>query len=301
MHTHAKPPHRVLAAAIVLTLGFAIIELLGGLWSNSLALLSDAGHMGSDALALAISAFAAWIALKPASDKHTFGLGRAEVIAAWISSLLMFIISIIVIVEAINRLHSPTPIKGPTVMVIAFIGMLINIYIAWLLSRSEQTLNIRAAMLHVLSDLLGSLAALISGAVVTFTNWIQIDPILSILIAVLIMFSSLQLLKESLTVLMEGTPRNISIKSVRKNMLEINTVISIHDLHIWTLSSGKVVLSSHVVIEDMQQWEKTLKQLHLMLRNNYHIEHLTLQPEVHLHASATNKDCLTPNKEGNHD
>ncbi|MDF1760362.1 MAG: cation diffusion facilitator family transporter [Coxiellaceae bacterium] len=298
MHMHAKPPHRVLIAAIILTFGFALVELAGGLWSNSLALLSDAGHMGSDALALGIAAFAAWIALKPPSDKHTFGLGRAEVIAAWLSSLLMFVISIVVIVEAVKRFHNPHPIDGPVVMVIAFIGMLVNIYIAWLLSKSEQTLNIRAAMLHVLSDLLGSLAALVSGAVVTFTHWIEIDPILSILIAVLIMFSSVQLLKESLAVLMEGTPRNISISKVKQSMLSIPAIESLHDLHIWTLSSGRIVLSAHVVIETMECWEHVLQELHQILRNDYHIEHVTLQPELHIHV--IDKACAS-SKGQNHD
>ncbi len=296
MHQHAKPPHRVLIAAIVITLAFAAIELLGGLWANSLALISDAGHMGSDSLAFAISALAAWLALKPASDKHTFGLSRAEVIAAWFSSLLMFAISIMIIVEAINRLHQPSAIKGPTVMVIAFIGLLANIYIAWLLSRTEQTLNIRAAMLHVLSDLLGSLAALVSGAVVTYTHWVKIDPILSILIAVLIMLSSINLLRESMSVLMEGTPRHIDAASVRRDMLDLATVLSLHDLHIWTLSSGKTILSCHIVIKDMSYWTSTLQQLHLLLRNNYQIEHMTLQPEL----SAAN-DCITQSTEHSHD
>ncbi len=299
MHMHAKPPHKVLIAAIILTFIFALVELAGGLWSNSLALLSDAGHMGSDALALGIAAFAAWISLKPPSDKHTFGLGRAEVIAAWLSSLLMFVISIVVIIEAIDRFHNPHAINGPIVMIIASIGMIINIYIAWLLSKSEQTLNIRAAMLHVLSDLLGSLAALVSGAVVTFTHWIEIDPILSILIAVLIMFSSVQLLKESLAVLMEGTPRHINIRSVKNSMLAIQSIESLHDLHIWTLSSGRTVLSAHVVIENMECWENTLQTLHKTLRDEYHIEHVTLQPELHMHV--VDKTCAAPAKEHKHD
>lgn len=292
MHMHAKPPHKVLIAAIVLTLGFAVVELFGGLWSNSLTLLSDAGHMGSDALALSISAFAAWIALKPPSDKHTFGLGRAEVIAAWISSLLMFVISVAVIVEAIKRFHNPHAINGMTVMVVAFIGLLVNIYIAWLLSRSQQTLNIRAAMLHVLSDLLGSVAALISGAVVYFTHWIEIDPILSILIAVLIMFSSVQLLKESLAVLMEGTPRNLNIKQIKQSILAIQSVDSLHDFHVWTLSSGIIVLSAHIVIDKMDCWEHVLKETNAMLRNTYHIKHVTLQPELHIHL--IDETCIAP-------
>lgn len=292
MHQHAKPAHRVLVVAIVLTLGFAVVECIGGFWANSLALLSDAGHMASDSLALSISAFAAWLALKPASDNHTFGFSRAEVIAAWISSLLMIVLSVVIVVEAIERLHQPSSIKGPAVMLIAFIGLLVNIYIAWLLSRSEQTLNIRAAMLHVLSDVLGSLAALVSGAVVTYTHWLKIDPILSIVIAALILFASLRLWYESLTVLMERVPRHIDTARVRQDILNLSTVVSLHDLHIWTLSSGKIILSCHITISTMPSWATTLQQLHQLLRDKYHIEHMTLQPE--LTAQPNKANCSTP-------
>lgn len=276
---HAKPPHKVLIAAIILTFSYAIVEGIGGWWSGSLALLGDAGHMASDALALTISAFAAWIAIKPPSDSHTYGLGRAEVIAAWISSLLMVILSIAIIVEAVARFQQPQIVKGGSVMIIAFIGMLINIYIAWLLSRSEQTLNIRAAMLHVLADLLGTVTALISGAVIYFTGWVDIDPILSIVISLLIMFSSVQLLRESFTVLMEGTPRHIEVSTVKKSLCETDNVYAIHDLHIWTLSSGTIVLTAHVVMLDMSHWQKTLNTIGKVLRDRFHIEHITIQPE----------------------
>jgi cobalt-zinc-cadmium efflux system protein len=309
MHMHARPPHKVLFIAIFLTLGFGIVEAFGGWWSGSLALLGDAGHMGSDSLALAISAFAAWIAIKPPSDKHTFGLGRAEVLAAWFSSLLMFVISIAVLVEAIKRFQSPHEVKGGYVMVIAFIGLLINLYIAWLLSRSEQTINVRAAMLHVLSDVLGSVAALVSGAVIYYTGWLPIDPILSILISILIMLSSIQLLRESMSVLMEGVPRNIDINQVSLKMQACDQVLSIHDLHIWTLSSGRVVLSSHVVLSALGNWDSVLSELRLTLRNKFHIEHVTLQPELNLQAGSATvapTGCACPadpphDKEHNHD
>jgi cobalt-zinc-cadmium efflux system protein len=280
MHMHSRPPHKVLFAAIFLTFGFAIIEAIGGLWSNSLTLLGDAGHMVSDSLALAIAAFAAWIAIKPPSNRHTYGFGRAEVIAAWLSSLLMFVICVAIIIEAVKRMEAPVVVHGATVMIIAFIGMLLNISIAWLLSRSEQTLNVRAAMLHVLGDILGSAAALVSGAVIYFTHWMLIDPILSILIALLILFSTVQLLRESLAILMEGVPRNIDVQKVKHSMGDIDGVVSIHDLHIWTLSSGMIVLSCHVALNALDQWSQILDQLRIMLRDHYHIEHVTLQPEL---------------------
>ena len=224
-HSHgASAPHRVLVIAIFIIFGFAIIEAIGGWWANSLALLGDAGHMASDALALVIAAFAAWVSTKPPSKKHSYGLGRAEVVAAWFSSLLMVVISIAIIIEAVERIHTPEHVKGGIVIVIAFIGMLINLLVAWMLARGERTLNIRAALLHVMGDLLGSLAALVSGAVIYFTHWYPIDPILSILIGVLIMISSLHLLRESLLVLMEGVPGHINYEEVSECMSSIDGV-----------------------------------------------------------------------------
>ena len=279
-HTHgASAPHRVLILAIVLVFVFAIVEALGGLWANSLALLGDAGHMGSDALALGIAAFAAWISQKPPSHKHSYGLGRAEVVGAWISSLLMIIISIAVIVEAIERINNPSPVNGAVVMVIAFIGLLVNLFVAWLLARGERTLNIRAALLHVMSDVLGSIAALISGAVIYFTHWFPIDPILSIVIGILILLSSLRLLRESLLVLMEAVPGHIDFNEVFQLLSEVEGVKAIHDLHIWTLSSGKVSLSAHIDIHEMSSWMEVLNRLTTLLREQYHIKHITLQPE----------------------
>lgn len=279
-HSHGRSaPHHVLVIAIFFIFGFAIVEALGGWWANSLALLSDAGHMVSDALALLIAAFAAWLAQKPPSKKHSYGLGRAEVVAAWFSSLLMVIISIAVIVEAIERIHNPEHVKGAMVMLIAFIGMLVNIFVAWLLARSERTLNIRAALLHVMGDLLGSLAALVSGAVIYFTKWYPIDPILSILIGVLIMIASLRLLRESLLVLMEGVPGHIDPHEVSDAMMACRNVKEIHDLHIWTLSSGKTALSAHVHIDEMTHWTDALHALNTLLEKQFEITHVTLQPE----------------------
>lgn len=306
MHAHGKPPHKILITAIILTLCFAVVEAVGGYWSGSLTLLGDAGHMFSDALALSIAAFAAWIALKPPSNKHTFGLSRAEVIAAWISSALMCFISIAIIIEAIRRFQVPEHVHGASVMLIALMGLIMNVYIAWLLSRGEQTLNVRAALLHVLSDVLGSVAALISGAVIYYTGWVTIDPILSIIISLLILLSSYRVLRESLNVLMQGTPRHIDAHRVASDMRACKDVTSIHDLHIWTLSSGTTMLSSHIVVNDMTSWNQALAQLRQTLKHNYGIYHITLQPELNLGGTSadigsTSCDCPhTPHKDKEH-
>lgn len=277
-HSHSAP-HHVLTIAIVIIFGFAVIEALGAWWTNSLALFSDAGHMASDALALTIAAFAAWLSQKPPSEKHSYGLGRAEVVAAWLSSLLMIVISIAIIIEAIERIHNPEHVKGGTVMLIAFTGMLVNTLVAWLIARGERTLNIRAALLHVMGDLLGSLAALISGAVIYFKHWYPMDPILSIVIGILIILSSLRLLRESLLVLMEGVPGHIDYQKVSEFMTQSEGVKAIHDLHIWTLSSGKIALSAHIDIHEMSAWESILEKLNTRLAKEFDISHVTLQPE----------------------
>ncbi len=293
-HSHgASAPYKVLIFAIIVTFAFAGVEALGGWWAGSLALLGDAGHMASDALALIIAAFAAWISQRPPSSKHSYGFGRAEVVAAWLSSLLMLIISIAVIVEAVARIHEPVHVKGGIVVIIAFIGLLVNLFVAWLLARGERTLNIRAALLHVMGDILGSISALVAGAVIYYNNWYPIDPILSILIGILIMISSLRLLRESLLVLMEGVPKHINLATVQQAMSEIDGVKAIHDLHIWTLSSGVVALSAHVDIHDLSVWEVVLNNLRDLLKNDYAINHITLQPEPDIIECIP---CTEPNK-----
>lgn len=265
--------------AISVIVIYAGIEALAGLHAGSLALLGDAGHMISDALALGIAAFATWISKKPPSKTHSYGMGRAEVVAAWISSLMMLIISLGIIVEAVDRIHSPVKVNGVTVIFIAFIGMIINLFVAVLLSRAERTINMRAALLHVLSDLLGSFAALVAGAVIYYTKWYPIDPILSILIGLLIIASSFRLLRESMRILMEGVPANIDLETVTEDLEKIDGVLRVHDLHIWTLSSGSVALSAHVNIHEISSWESILNQLSKVIEKKHHIHHITLQPE----------------------
>lgn len=279
-HSHgAGAPLKVLMVAIVLIFIFAVVEAFGGWYANSLALLGDAGHMASDGLALIIAAFAAWIAQRPPSAKHSYGFGRAEIVAAWVSSLLMVIISIAIVIEAIERISKPTEVSGGLVVIVAFLGLAVNVFVAWLLSRSERTLNIRAALLHVMSDVLGSLAALIAGAVIYFSGWFPIDPILSILIGILILFGSLRLFRESLLILMEGVPGHIELAEVAEYMNQIDGVKKVHDLHVWTLSSGVVALSAHVDIHELSSWERILNELREKLHHEFAIEHITLQPE----------------------
>ena len=292
-HKELHPHHHASSSAIFLfplliTLAFSLVEAFFAWWSGSLALSGDAGHMLLDSSALGMAAFAAWISRKPPSHQHSFGLGRAEVIGAWLSSILMVIVAIIILFEAIHRLSSPHRVTGNTVIIVAVLGLLINIAVAFVLSRGEKTFNTRAAFLHVLGDLLGSVAALIAGVVIHFTGWMPIDPLLSIFISGLILFSSVSLLKEALHVLMEGVPGHLDLAKIGNTMASMDDVHSVHDLHIWTLSSGVVILSAHVCLASYQQWGNILEKLSTILNEKFGIQHITLQPEIQREESVLN-------------
>lgn len=286
-HTHTGHGHvhqaagRRLITALVLTLVFAGVEAIAGWWSGSLALLGDAGHMVTDAVALGLAAMAAWVATRPPSARHSYGLGRAEVVAALLNGLFMLVIVIGIVVEAIERLRTPQPVIGGAVMIVAAIGLAINITVAYTLRQGEATLNVRGALLHVMGDLLGSMAALVAGAVIYFTAWTPIDPILSLFICTLILLSSLYLIRDALHVIMEGVPAHLDLHEVGRALAKGHARIkSVHDLHIWSLSSGMTALSAHVVIDDMRHWDGVLQELSRLLRERFAIEHVTLQPET---------------------
>lgn len=279
-HSHRPASEQVLLWCVSLTLALALVEAIGGWWAGSLALLSDAAHMLSDATALGLAAFAAWISRRPPSARHSYGLMRAEVVAALINSLFMLLVIAGITWHAIQRLLDPQPVAGGMVILIALAGLAVNLVVAWLLHRGEQTLNTRGAMLHVIGDLLGSVAALLSGLVIWLTGWTPVDPLLSFLICALILLSSLRLLRDVLHVIMEGVPRHLDLHEIGRALAAGHGgVREVHDLHVWTVSSGMVALSAHVVIEDMAHWEAILTDLRTLLHDRYDIEHVTLQPE----------------------
>jgi cobalt-zinc-cadmium efflux system protein len=181
--------------------------------------------------------------------------------------------------EAIHRLRSPSPVEGAAVITVAFVGMLINVAAAWLLSSARQNLNVRAALLHVLGDLLGSVAALVSGTVIVLTGWTAIDPLLSLLIVLLILVSAVRILHEALQALMEGVPLHLDLEQIGHAMAALDGVVSVHDLHIWSLSASRAALSAHVVVQDLAEWPEVLSHLQALLDRDHGIEHVTLQPE----------------------
>jgi cobalt-zinc-cadmium efflux system protein len=269
-----------MAWPMVLTLGFALVEAVGGWKTGSLALLGDAGHMLSDAAALGLAWLAARIALLPATKRHSYGLAGVEVIVALANGLFMLAVVGGIVIEAVHRFAEPHPVAGKEVMAIAFIGLLVNMAAAWHLHKGEHNINSRAALLHVIGDMLGSIAAIVAGAVIYFTGWTPIDPILSLVISLLIVGSTFTLLREALHVLMEGVPFNIDLHEVQQAMGNVEGVLSTHHVHIWMLSSGRIALSAHIVMHDMQGWMRVLPAIQLMLEERYGINHVTLQPET---------------------
>lgn len=287
MHSHPDHSHRhhseitgrALWLATTLTLAYAGVEAGVGWWAGSLALVADAGHMVNDAAALALAAVAAWLARRPASARHSYGFGRAEFLAALVNSLGLLILVAWLAISAVQRLYDPQPVIGEAVSLAAVVGLAINLLVAWLLSRGERNLNTRAALLHVLGDLLGSVAALFSGLVIAFTGWTPVDPLLSIGIGGLVLASSLRLLREALHGLMEGTPFNLALEEVGRALTTVPGVASVHDLHIWSVAPGQVMLSAHLVVLDLRRWETMLNACHALLVERFAIDHATLQPE----------------------
>jgi len=263
----------------VLTIAFAAIEALGGWWTGSLALLSDAGHMLTDAAALGLSALAAWVARRPPSQRHSYGLGRVEIFAAALNAGAMLVIVALLTFEALVRLQAPSGVNGGAAAAIAFVGLVLNVAVLRWLAPHAHDMNARAAKLHVVGDLLGSLAALASGAVIALTGWTRVDPAASLVICVLISVSSVRLLREGLHALMEGVPHGLSVETVGAEMAGTHGVVSVHDLHVWTLSGSRTALSAHVVVRSMTHWERTLRELQTRLHERFGIDHVTLQPE----------------------
>lgn len=276
---HVDAPAQVLWLVTGLTLGYSAVEAAVGWWAGSLALVADACDMLNDAAALALTATAVWFAKRPASRLHSYGFGRTEFFAVLINSLGLLVLVAWLAVSAVQRLQNPQPVAGKAVSATAALGLLLNILVAWLLSRGEKTLSTRAALLHVAGDLLGSVAALIAGIVVVFTGWMPIDPLLSLVIGALIVISSLRLLRESLHGLMEGVPLHLSPEEIGQSLAAVPGVIAVHDLHIWSVAPDKAMLSAHLMVQNLLHWETVLADTQALLHDRYEIDHVTLQPE----------------------
>lgn len=278
-HSHAHGSAAALRGAALLTAAFAVLEALGGWWTGSLALLSDAGHMLTDAAALGLGALAGWVARKPPTPRHSYGLGRAEVLVALLNAATMLVIVGLLAKEAMERLAAPAEVKGMQAALIALAGLVLNFVVLRKLSPHADELNTRAARLHVLGDALGSVAALASGLVIALTGWEIADPVASLAIGLLIAVSAVRLTAESLHALMEGVPRGLSVEEIGREMAAVEGVLSVHDLHVWQISGSRAALSAHVMVESMGQWDLVLHTLQRRLHERFGIDHVTLQPE----------------------
>jgi cobalt-zinc-cadmium efflux system protein len=280
-YTHRAAPAgaRPLALAFGLTAGYSLVEAAGGLWSGSLALLADAGHMATDAAALLFALAANLIARQPASSRHSYGLARVEVVAAFVNALAMLAVVGWIFVEAIDRLRAPVPVQGIAVLGVASVGLGINLVVAWVLSRERDNVNTRAAYLHVLGDLLGSVAAIASGVIVHFSGFMQIDPLLSMFVGGLILRSTFGVLRQTTLVLLDSVPEEVDYAEVGRALAQVPGVVSVHDLHVWSMVPGRSALSAHVLIDDVDRWPQILNAARARLRSDFGLEHVTLQPE----------------------
>jgi cobalt-zinc-cadmium efflux system protein len=279
-HDAKERNQNVLLLSLLLTFGFAGVEAFAGFWANSLALISDAGHMITDAAALGLALLAQVIAQRPPSAKHSFGFGRAEALAAFINALAMLAVIGWIGFEAVQRFANPEPVKGEAVFIVALIGLGVNLIVAWVLSHDKHSLNTRAALMHVLSDMLGSVAALVAGAVIYLTGWLLIDPLLSLAVCLLILGSTVNVLRDSYHFLMEGVPHHIDYLQIGAELGKINGVLSVHDLHVWEMTPGQPALIGHLEIRDLLEWPAILEEGRTMLKERYGIDHLTLQAEL---------------------
>lgn len=283
MHEHplSSRSAKYLAIALGITISFFVIELVGGIITNSLALQTDAWHMLNDALALSFGLVAAWLALRPHTVKKTFGYYRAEILAAFLNGIFLWAIVVFIFYQAIQRIQHPDPVQSLNMLVIAFFGLTANGMSAVVLSRSkEESLNVRGAFLHVVADTLGSVGAISAGLIMHLTRWFQADPLISMMIGVLIFYSSGKLIRDSLNVLLEGVPPNIDISAVERRIVELKGVKGVHDLHVWCITPTKMcIMSGHVVVKKGTNRKKLTSTLINVLKEEFGIDHTTIQLE----------------------
>ena len=283
-HEHDHAPNardgnrRALAVVLVLTASFTVVEIIGGLLTGSLALLADAGHMLSDNLSLGVALFAAWLAGRPATPERSFGYRRAEILAALANGVTLVAISIWVFIEAFARLREPTEVLGAPMLAIAALGLLVNAAGATILYRTGgENLNVEGALRHVLADALGSVGAMVAAAIIILTGWRYADPLVSVAIGLLILGSSWTLLRDSTNILLEATPRGLNAGEVGLKMAAAEGIVEVHDLHIWTITSGFPALSAHVLVGKHEDCHARRRQLEELLISEYGISHTTLQ------------------------
>lgn len=282
-HDHAHDHYREvgrrrLMLVLSITAVFMVVEFVGGWIANSLALMADAGHMLSDVAALGLSAFALWFSRRPATPDKTYGYMRIEILAALVNGATLIVISLLILWQAYVRFREPQQVQGFLMLGVATAGLLVNICAAFLLhSSSGHNLNLRGAYLHVLGDLLGSIGAISAALLILATGWMAADPIISVVVALLILGGAWRLVRESVDVLLEAVPRHIDMAAVEAAIRRIPGVDQVHDLHVWTLTSGYLAMSAHTVIRDAARHQQTIGAVHDLMHREFGISHVTIQ------------------------
>ncbi|MBD7967982.1 cation diffusion facilitator family transporter [Paenibacillus gallinarum] len=282
-HTHIHTNNKkALFLSFLLITAFMIVEVIGGLYTGSLALLADAGHMLSDAIAMGLALFAFKIGEKAANSSKTYGYKRFEILAAFLNGLTLLIISITIVWEAVQRFSAPPEVASSGMLAVAVIGLIINIVVAFILMSGgdvKGNLNLRGAFLHVIGDLLGSIGAIIAGLLILFFGWSIADPIASLIVAVLILISGYRITKDAVHVLMEGKPDFINLDDVREELLRLPSVLGLHDLHSWSITSDFPALTVHLVVSGEANRDELLIEVKSLLEQKFHISHSTIQME----------------------
>lgn len=282
-HAHANSNMRRVLFALLLTGSYMIVEVIGGVLSGSLALLADAGHMLTDTMALGLAAAAFWISKRPADLKRTYGYQRFQILAAFVNGLGLLLIVAWILIEAVDRLRHPAPVLGTTMLLIATIGLLVNVVTFVVLHGGDrENLNIRGAAMHVAGDLLGSLAAVIAAIVIIYSGWTPIDPILSVLVALLILRSAWSLVKHSAHVLLEGAPESLNISAMQERLIAaVPTVTGIHHVHVWGLTPQDLMLTMHVrLVSPPKNPTECIRRIKAVLQAEYSIGHSTIEIET---------------------
>ncbi|UCE15930.1 MAG: cation transporter [Candidatus Bathyarchaeota archaeon] len=283
MHEHTHPPRstKYIGIALGITIAFFIVELIGGILTNSLALLTDAWHMLNHIFALVFALIAAWLALRPITMKRTYGYYRAEILAAFLNGIFLWAVAVFIFYQAIQRIQQPAPVESLNMLIIAVLGLLANGLAAVSLSRSkDESLNVRGAFLHVVADTLGSVGAISAGLIMFFTEWYLADPLISIMIGVLIFYSSGKLVRDSLNVLLESVPSHIDVSVLEHRIVGLKGVKRVHDLHVWCITPTKMCcMSGHVVVEKGTNRKKLITTLIDVMKEEFGIDHTTIQLE----------------------
>lgn len=281
MHSHSESrsgQQKNLLIVLLMTGTFMVIEVVGGLLSGSLALLADAGHMLTDVAALGLSAFAMWMAARPSTPEKSYGYHRAEILAAVTNAVVLLLLAVWILYEAYRRAFEPPHVLGVPMLLIGLVGLAVNVAsMKLLVDESASSLNVRSAYLEVLSDAISSFGVILGGGIIWMTGWVLIDPLLSAGISIFIVWRTWGLLSQAVHVLMEGVPTHLDAKEVGQAMAGVPGVKGIHDLHIWTITSGLDALSSHVVVPVGEDRDEVLERLQSLLRDRFGIDHVTLQ------------------------